>query len=85
MPCAIYCMQHMRYTFTFVIVEAANGGYAGYVEELPGAHAEARTLEETEKQLKKAAELILEANRRFTREPYARARVVRRGHLEIAR
>jgi predicted RNase H-like HicB family nuclease len=70
--------------FTFVIVEAGTG-YAGYIEELPGAHAEAPTIEETERQLRRAAELLLATNRRFTREPYARARVVRRGVLTVGR
>ena len=73
----------MRYTFTYVIVEAEEGGYAGYIEELPGTHSQARTIDEAETQLRQAAELILEANRRFTREPYASARVVRRGRLVI--
>ena len=73
----------MRYTFTYVITEAEEGGYVGYIEELPGTHSQARTIEDAEKQLKQAAELILEANRRFTRAPYASARVVRRGQLVL--
>jgi predicted RNase H-like HicB family nuclease len=75
----------MQYTFTGVIVEAEDGGYTGYIEELPGANTQGRTLEETERRLKEAAELILEANRRFTREPFADARVARRVRVVVGR
>ena len=39
----------MRYTFVAVIIEAAEGGYIGYVEELPGAVARGATVESTAK------------------------------------
>ncbi len=38
-------------------------GYIGYVEELPGANTQGKTLEETKKNLIEAIRLVLEANR----------------------
>ena len=43
-------------------------GYIGYVEELPGANTQGKTLEETKKNLIEAIKLVLEANREITRE-----------------
>ncbi len=41
--------------------------WMGYVEELPGANTQGRTLEEARENLKEALSLILEANRSLTR------------------
>ena len=38
------------------------GGYVGFVEELPGANTQGRTLDETRKNLTEAVELVLDAN-----------------------
>ena len=38
-------------------------GYIGFVEELPGAYSQAKTLDEARKNLEEAIELVLEANR----------------------
>ena len=38
-------------------------GYIGFVEELPGANTQGKTLEETRANLQEAIELTLEANR----------------------
>lgn len=38
-------------------------GYVAFVEELPGANAQADTLEEARVNLVEAAELVLDANR----------------------
>jgi predicted RNase H-like HicB family nuclease len=38
-------------------------GYIGFVEELPGANVQARTLKEARENLTEAVELVLEANR----------------------
>ena len=37
--------------------------WIGYVEELPGAHTQGRTLDEARENLKEATRLIIEANR----------------------
>ena len=38
-------------------------GYIGFVQELPGANTQGRTLEETRANLQEAIEMTLEANR----------------------
>jgi predicted RNase H-like HicB family nuclease len=38
-------------------------GYIGFIEELPGANTQGRTLEEVRANLREAAQLVLEANR----------------------
>ena len=52
----------MESTFTAVF-EKAGDWYIGYVEELPGAHTQGRTLEEARENLREAIELILLSNR----------------------
>ncbi|MGD0999969.1 MAG: type II toxin-antitoxin system HicB family antitoxin [Candidatus Brocadiia bacterium] len=39
------------------------GGYVGFVEELPGASTQGRTLAEARRNLSEAVELVLDANR----------------------
>ncbi|MDO8531628.1 MAG: type II toxin-antitoxin system HicB family antitoxin [Dehalococcoidia bacterium] len=41
--------------------------WIGYAEELPGANAQGKTLEEARESLREAVVLILEANRELTR------------------
>ena len=43
-------------------------GYIGFVEELPGANTQGRTLEETRANLEEAITLVLEANRALAQE-----------------
>jgi len=43
-------------------------GYIGYVEELPGANTQGKTLEETKKNLIEAIRLVLEANKQIMEE-----------------
>jgi predicted RNase H-like HicB family nuclease len=43
-------------------------GYIGFVEELPGANAQAATIEEVRENLNEAVELVIEANRALARE-----------------
>jgi predicted RNase H-like HicB family nuclease len=43
-------------------------GYAGFVEELPGANTQGATLEEARENLKEAVMLVLEANRVLSQE-----------------
>jgi len=44
------------------IFEKVPEGYIGYVQELPGANTQGKTIEETRENLKEAIDLILEAN-----------------------
>lgn len=50
----------MKLTAVFQKVEE---GYIGFVEELPGANTQARTLKEARANLADAVALVLEANR----------------------
>ena len=50
-------------TLTAVFEEAEEGGFIGYVAELPGANTQGETLEEVRENLADAIELILNANR----------------------
>jgi predicted RNase H-like HicB family nuclease len=51
--------------------------WVGYVEELPGAHTQGRTLEEARENLKEATRLIIEANRDLARQESEGASVMR--------
>lgn len=53
----------MTQTFTAVYEPAEEGGYAAFVEEVPGAISQGETLEEARENLKDALELMLEVNR----------------------
>jgi predicted RNase H-like HicB family nuclease len=65
---------------TAVFVKVPEGGYAAFVEELPGANTQGATLEGARQNLREAVALIVEANRELaeqslqgqtaTREPF---------------
>jgi predicted RNase H-like HicB family nuclease len=50
------------------VFEKVPEGYIAYVEELPGAHTQAATLEEAKDSLLEAVELTLQANRELAEE-----------------
>ena len=56
----------MESKFTAVF-ERDGDWWIGYVEELPGANTQGRTLEEARENLKEAVTLVIEANRELTR------------------
>jgi len=60
----------MENKFTAVF-EHVGEWWIGYIEELPGANTQGRTLEEARENLKEAAHLIIEANRELTRREIA--------------
>jgi transcriptional regulator with XRE-family HTH domain len=62
--------------FTAVYQED-EGWWVGYVEELPGANAQERTLGECRESLKEAVSDVLEANRELTRTEFGGREVVR--------
>lgn len=49
--------------FTAIFEEAPEGGYIGYVAELPGANTQGETLDETRENLREAVSLLLECYR----------------------
>lgn len=48
---------------TAIFEKAEEGGYIGYVAELPGANTQGETIEETRENLKEAVSLLLECYR----------------------
>ncbi len=66
----------MANKFTAVF-EQVGEWWIGYVEELPGANTQGRTLEETRDNLKEAVQLIIEANRELARRESAGGQVIR--------
>ena len=50
------------------VFEKSPLGYIGYVEELPGANTQGKTLKETKSNLIEAVQLVLEANRQLSEE-----------------
>jgi len=51
--------------------------WIGYVEELPGANTQGRTLEEVRENLKEAVQLIIEANRELARRENEGKKIIR--------
>jgi transcriptional regulator with XRE-family HTH domain len=63
---------------TFAAVYQRDGEWwTGYVEELPGANAQERTLQEARESLREAVSDVLEANRELTRTEFEGRDVVR--------
>jgi len=52
-------------------------GYAAFVEELPGANTQGKTLEEARRNLAEAVELVLETNRQLAEESLVGQEVIR--------
>lgn len=66
----------MENTFTAVF-EKVGDWYIGYVQELPGANTQGRTLQEARENLREAVELVLAANRELAEQDLAGKNVVR--------
>lgn len=58
--------MRMENRFTGVF-EQVGDWWIGYVEEVPGANTQGRTMEEVRENLKEAVRLILESNRELAR------------------
>lgn len=50
------------------VYQKVEDGFVAFVEELPGANTQGRTLEEARENLAEAIELVLEANRALAQE-----------------
>jgi predicted RNase H-like HicB family nuclease len=70
-------------TLTAIYEEAKEGGYIGYVAELPGANTQGEPLDEVRASLIEAAQLILEANREATEKRLTDPAKVRRERLTV--
>lgn len=73
----------MRYNFTAAVVDGEDGWFVAYIEELPGAHGQGRTIEDAMVSVREAVELILQANREVTAKAFRGARVARRAPIMI--
>jgi len=58
-------------TLTIILEEAEEGGFIGYVAELPGANTQGETLKETRENLMDAIEMLLEVKREETEQRLA--------------
>ena len=61
------------------VFEKTEDWYIGYVEELPGANTQGKTLNEARENLKEAIELILESNRELAERDIVGKEVVKEG------
>ncbi|HKO54314.1 MAG TPA: type II toxin-antitoxin system HicB family antitoxin [Thermoanaerobaculia bacterium] len=66
------------FPFNAVYVEGDDGFVIAYIKELPGAHAQGRTIEEARRKLDQAIGLVLAANDALNQQTFGRARVLHR-------
>jgi predicted RNase H-like HicB family nuclease len=66
----------MKFEFTAVFKKVPEG-YVAFVEELPGANTQGKTLEEARANLDEAVMLVLEANRTLAEESLRDTEVIR--------
>jgi len=63
-------------SFTAVFMKVPEG-YVAFVEELPGANTQGKTLREVRKNLRESVQLVLEANRTLAEQEIADKSVIR--------
>ena len=63
-------------SFTAVFMKVPEG-YVGFVEEVPGANSQGKTLAEVRKNLHEAVQLVLAANRSLAEKEITDKRVIR--------
>jgi predicted RNase H-like HicB family nuclease len=66
----------MKIIFTAVFQKVPEG-YIGFVEELPGANTQGKTLQEVRENLEEAMQMVLEANRSLAEEGLVGQDVIR--------
>ena len=59
------------------VYKRVSEGYLAFVEELPGANTQGKTLEEARANLREAVTMVLDANRELSQESLAGADVIR--------
>ena len=65
-----------KVSFTAVFLKVPEG-CVGFVEELPGANTQGKTLSEVRKNLREAVQLVIEANRMLAEQEIADKSVIR--------
>jgi predicted RNase H-like HicB family nuclease len=81
-PVIIRRIQKLENNFTAVFRKTEDWWIA-FVEELPGANTQGKTIDEARRNLKEAVELILKSNRELSERELAGKRVIRE-ELRIA-
>ena len=66
---------------TAIYEEAEEGGYVGYIAELPGANTQGETMDEVRENLLEAVQMILDANRDESERRLAKDKKVTRESL----
>ncbi len=66
------------------VYQKVPGGYVGFIEELPGANTQGKTLDEVRKNLTEAVDLVLDANRQLAEESVMGQDVIREPFLVSA-
>ncbi|MEK7583434.1 MAG: type II toxin-antitoxin system HicB family antitoxin [Patescibacteria group bacterium] len=69
-------MVRINSKFTAVFKKSGKR-YIGWVEEIPGANTQGKTLKEAKENLKEALDMILEANRAHTRQTHHAQHLIR--------
>ena len=59
------------------VFEKSLYGYIGYVEELPGANTQGKTLDEDKQNLVEDIQLVLEANRQLAKEEFQGKEIIK--------
>ena len=68
---------------TAVFEEAEEGGYIGFVEELPGVNTQGETLEQAKSNLLEALDLVLDTQRKLSEKELINKKIIRES-LELA-
>lgn len=68
--------------FTVVFVESGDGWILAYVPELPGAHAQGKTVEEARLNLRDSVRLTLQRNRERQKDTFAGLREIHRERMD---
>jgi predicted RNase H-like HicB family nuclease len=72
-----------EFNLTAIYEEAEEGGYIGYIAELPGANTQGESMAEVRENLLEAVQLILEANRMESERRLAKDAKVTRERLTL--
>lgn len=67
------------------IYKKTGKGYSGWVEEVPGANTQGKTLKETKENLKEAVLLVLETNRMLNKKAESKGKIIREQFSVILR
>ncbi len=70
-------MQRMSQLTLTVVYMKVPEGYVAFIEELPGANTQGRTMDEARNNLEEAATMVMAANRQMPERSLAGASVIR--------